>query len=119
MEKVYVQTYSVCAEPESLPEKLEKLASIGYSGVEFAGYGGLNAKEMKKALADAGLVCVSSHVGMDNIIQDLEYLAELGAKMCIRDSQYTFGISQILLTDQDCWSVHQEQLCSYFDNMPC
>lgn len=80
MEKVYVQTYSVCAEPESLPEKLEKLASIGYSGVEFAGYGGLNAKEMKKALADAGLVCVSSHVGMDNIIQDLEYLAELGAK---------------------------------------
>lgn len=83
MEKVYVQTYSVGGEQGSLPEKLEKLASIGYSGVEFAGYGGLNAKEMKKALADAGLVCVSSHVGMENIIQDLEYLAELGAKMVV------------------------------------
>ena len=83
MEKVYVQVYSVGAEPESMPEKLERLASIGYSGVEFAGYGGLDAKEMKKALANTGLECVSSHIGLNNIQQELEYLAEIGSKMAV------------------------------------
>lgn len=90
MEKVYVQTYSVHSEPVSMPEKLMKLAGLGYSGVEFAGYGGLNAKEMKQALTDAGLVCVSAHVGMDNIINDLEYIAELGSKMIVCPG-YHFG----------------------------
>ena len=83
MEKVYVQVYSVGAEPESMPEKLERLASIGYSGVEFAGYGGLDAKEMKKALANTGLECVYSHIGLNNIQQELEYLAEIGSKMAV------------------------------------
>jgi len=42
---------------------LEKLGKngMGYSGVEFAGFGGLSADEMKKALTDNGLRPLASH----------------------------------------------------------
>ena len=41
----------------------EALSAIGYKGVEFAGYEGLDAKSIRKMLDDSGLKAVGSHVG--------------------------------------------------------
>jgi sugar phosphate isomerase/epimerase len=66
---------------------LERVAAMGYRTVEFAGYGGVKAAEMAKALGRTGLQAVSSHVGLERIGEDLEgeiaYLQELGAKYMV------------------------------------
>ena len=48
---------------------LEKLGNkgMGYTGVEFAGFGGLTANEIKKAIADNGLKPVSSHTSIQRL----------------------------------------------------
>lgn len=43
------------------------VAKMGYDAVEFAGYGGLAAKDMKKLLGDLGLVCAGTHEGFDRL----------------------------------------------------
>ena len=57
---------------------LEKLGNkgMGYTGVEFAGFGGIPVDEMKKALADNGLKAVSSHVSLERLTGDLDYEIE-------------------------------------------
>ncbi len=66
---------------------LKAIAEMGYNGVEFAGYGDLSAKEMKKILDDFGLDGVSSHIGMDklegNLDAEIEYLNTIGAKFIV------------------------------------
>lgn len=42
---------------------VEKVAKMGYKGVEFAGYGGLKPAEMAKLLKDNGLTAYGSHIG--------------------------------------------------------
>ena len=44
---------------------LRRVAQIGYTSVEFAGYGNLTAQEMSALLAETGLYPVSTHVGID------------------------------------------------------
>ncbi|WEG11843.1 sugar phosphate isomerase/epimerase [Pullulanibacillus sp. KACC 23026] len=51
---------------------LKRVAELGYNGVEFAGYGGLTASELKNVLADLGLKASSSHVPLDRITNHLE-----------------------------------------------
>lgn len=83
MEKIGLQLYSI----KELTEKdflgtLKQVAGIGYTGVEFAGYFGTPAKELKKALADFGLDPAGSHLGihqlMDQLESCIEYSKELG-----------------------------------------
>lgn len=86
MEKLNVQMYSLGWEnKDPMPESFKKLAAMGYTGVEFAGsnYGDMSVEEMKKALADAGLTAVSSHVSMDKMEEDIPYVAAIGAKMIV------------------------------------
>jgi len=63
---------------------LRKVAELGYEGVEFAGYGGLTADEMKALLEETGLRAIGSHVGMDRLKADLQgeidYLKVIGGK---------------------------------------
>lgn len=63
---------------------LKKVADIGYEGVEFAGYGGLQASELKTVLNDLGLKAASSHVSIDelekNLISVIEYQHAIGNK---------------------------------------
>lgn len=66
---------------------LEKVAEIGYKGVEFAGYGGFSASELKKYLDRLGLVPTGSHVGID-LLKDrldevIEYSIEIGNKYIV------------------------------------
>ena len=46
---------------------LQRVAHIGYAGVEFAGYGNLNSTEMSALLAETKLKAVSTHLGLDGL----------------------------------------------------
>ena len=70
-----IQLYSVKDETaEDFIGTLEKLGKngFGYTGVEFAGFGGVSAEEMKKALADNGLKAVGSHAMTDKLLENLD-----------------------------------------------
>ena len=44
-----------------------KLKALGFDGVEFAGYHGLSAEAIRKALDDAGLVATGCHMGLGDL----------------------------------------------------
>lgn len=46
---------------------LQRVANIGYAGVEFAGYGNLNSTEMSALLAQTKLKAVSTHLRLDEL----------------------------------------------------
>jgi sugar phosphate isomerase/epimerase len=83
MNNIALQLYSI----KELTEKdflgtLEKVAEIGYNGVEFAGYFGTTAKKLKKTLDSVGLKASGSHIGIDQLTTNLngliEYSLEIG-----------------------------------------
>jgi len=51
---------------------LKKLAGMGYTGVEFAGYGGLSAQEMKDVLTANSLKPVGAHIRFENLTDHLD-----------------------------------------------
>ena len=63
--KTAVQMYSLhkYVATVGMKKALEDVAKIGYKGIEFAGYGGLDAKTLRKILDDNGLVACGTHVG--------------------------------------------------------
>ncbi|MGQ9729685.1 MAG: sugar phosphate isomerase/epimerase family protein [Candidatus Zipacnadales bacterium] len=68
---IAVQVYSVRKEAEAdLPGVLAAIAKMGYEGVEFAGYYGHSAEEIRKMLEDNGLQCCGTHVGIDTLLDD-------------------------------------------------
>jgi len=85
-----IQLYSVHDETgRDFTGTLKKLGNkgFGYTGVEFAGYGGLSVEEMKKVLSDNGLVPIGSHVGVERLLNNLDeeiaYNAAVGTKYII------------------------------------
>ncbi|MBO7406592.1 MAG: sugar phosphate isomerase/epimerase [Clostridia bacterium] len=81
MKKVGLQLYSVGGDmARSVPETLKRVAELGYSQVEFAGYFGVDAKEMTRMLDEYGLEAVSSHANVvGNLDAELEYMNTVGA----------------------------------------
>jgi sugar phosphate isomerase/epimerase len=80
---VALQMYTVRAEAAlDFTGVLEKIARIGYRGVEFAGYGGLSAGELAGDLERLGILPAGTHVGLEALEKDLDgviaYSAELG-----------------------------------------
>lgn len=47
---------------------IKKIAEMGFGGVEFAGFFGHSAKQVKSVLDSCGLKAVSAHVGYDEIV---------------------------------------------------
>ncbi|HLH78770.1 MAG TPA: sugar phosphate isomerase/epimerase, partial [Chthonomonas sp.] len=84
-----LQLYSVreqCA--KDLPGVLKAVAQMGYEGVEFAGYHGYGAAELRKMLDDFGLKCCGAHVGIETLLGDelaksIEFHKTLGNKFLI------------------------------------
>ncbi|HEX6971628.1 MAG TPA: sugar phosphate isomerase/epimerase [Limnochordia bacterium] len=66
---------------------LREVADAGYHGVEFAGYGGLTARDLRQILDDFGLKAAGSHVGFDALRKDIErqldYNRELGSRYIV------------------------------------
>ena len=85
MKNTYVQLWSVREDLEKdYKGVLRQIASIGYSGVEFAGnYGGLSASALKELMRDLKLEALSAHVTSDNVAAFLDYAVELGLKYII------------------------------------
>lgn len=78
-----LQLYSVRdAMEQDYMGTIEKVAAYGYTTVEFAGYGGYSAAELKAKLDDLGIQAISTHTGMetlegDALIPTMEFLREL------------------------------------------
>ena len=70
---VGLQLYSVRKLlPNDYAGTLKQLAAIGYREVEAAGFFGHSADEVKAAMANAGLRCVSAHYPMTELQKDLD-----------------------------------------------
>lgn len=84
-----VQLYSLrdaCA--QDFPATLRKVADIGFKAVEFAGYHGHSAKEIRQILDDCGLVSAGTHTSLDSVSDDnlkatAEFNAELGCSFLV------------------------------------
>ena len=70
--KIALQLYSVhdYTKQVGLEKTLADVAEIGYAGVEFAGYWGHGAPEIRRMLADNGLAACGTHVGRDALAGD-------------------------------------------------
>lgn len=65
---VGLQLYSLRVECKNdLPGMLAAVSKIGYKGVEFAGYHGRSAKDLRTMLDDNGLVACGTHTPYDSI----------------------------------------------------
>lgn len=85
MIKIAYQVYSAREEAEKdLGQVLRALAALGYDGVEFAGFYGKSAREVRALLDETGLSPVSSHVAFHDIERDMfgviAYHLEVGCK---------------------------------------
>jgi sugar phosphate isomerase/epimerase len=86
---VALQLYSVRHECErDLPGTLASVAKMGYDGVEFAGFYGYSAGDLRKLLEDNGLKTAGAHVGLDTLSGDelarsIDFHRELGNRFLI------------------------------------
>jgi sugar phosphate isomerase/epimerase len=102
------------------PGTLRKMATLGYQsmemcsppGYESSGFGPLmklKAKEMKQIINDAGLICQSSHYGMDELRKHLDeritFALESGQTQMILSS---FGLPQSATLDD--WMKAADEL---------
>ncbi len=85
MTKIGLQLYSIREQLEQdFFGGLEKVKQAGYDCVEFAGFYGHSAGELKAALADIGLEPYSVHARVDQNPQELaRFAAELGLRYVI------------------------------------
>jgi sugar phosphate isomerase/epimerase len=86
---VGLELYSVRNEcKEDFPGTVAKVAKIGYRGVEFAGYWGRSAKDIRKMLDDNGLVACGSHTPYEDLLSNkidatIEFNQVIGNKFII------------------------------------
>ena len=66
-----LQLYSVREDAKrDLPGVLAAVSKMGYDGVEFAGYYGHSAGDIRRMLDDNGLKCCGTHTGLDTLLGD-------------------------------------------------
>jgi len=86
---IALQLWSVREDCErDLAGTLKAVAEMGYDGVEFAGYYGRSADELREMLDDLGLEVAGSHLGLpqlqgDELGQTVEFNKALGSKYLI------------------------------------
>ena len=86
---VGLQLYSLRNEcKKDLPGMLAAVSKIGYKGVEFAGYHGRTAKDLRQMLDDNGLVACGTHTPYESVLGDklpetVEFNRVIGNKFLI------------------------------------
>ena len=71
--KIALQLYSVRDDAkEDLYGTLKRVKAFGYTGVEFAGLHGHDPLEVKAMCQELGLVPISAHVPLDDLMADME-----------------------------------------------
>jgi sugar phosphate isomerase/epimerase len=102
---IALQLYSLrddCA--KDLPGTLTAVGKLGYQAVEFAGYHGRNAQQLRKLLDQSGLKCCGTHTGLETVLGDnlqrtIEFNKTLGNKFLIvpwMDHKKYFGTAQAI-----------------------
>lgn len=91
--KVGIQLYTLRDETKNdFLGTIRKVADMGYQAVEFAGFFGVPAKELRKFVEDCGLLAPSAHIGIDftdlshmesELSEQIEYALELGLEYVI------------------------------------
>lgn len=112
MKKIGLQMYSLRQyTKDDLIGTLKKVAGIGVKGIEFAGYFGHGAGELKTVLADLGLQPAGSHVGWGLLNEEtgdlgevIDYSAELGEPYIICP-----GLPREMTNSRDAWLQTAEQ----------
>jgi sugar phosphate isomerase/epimerase len=83
--KISLQLYSLRDACQSdLLGTIQRVGDMGYDGVEFAGFFGHSAEDIRKTLDAAGLVCSGTHVGLlglsdDDFKASMEFHQAIGA----------------------------------------
>lgn len=86
---VGVQLYSVRHQfPQDMPGTLDRLAEMGFEGVEFADYFDRSAAELRGMLDQRGLLCCGTHVYMEDLEGDrftetVDFAETIGAEYLI------------------------------------
>src|SRR5437879_859776 len=86
---VGLEMYSLREECKTdLPGMLAAVSKIGYKGVEFAGYHGRTAAELRKMLDDNGLIACGTHTPFDTVkgdklMETVEFNRVIGNKFII------------------------------------
>lgn len=86
--KIALQLYSVrdcCNTAEEFIQTLKAVKKLGYDGVEFAGYHGLSAQELKNHLTEIGLDAVASHESVDQLENHLDELIAYNNTICCKN----------------------------------
>jgi sugar phosphate isomerase/epimerase len=84
-----LQLYTVRGEcGKDFPGTVAAVAKMGYAGVDFAGYYGRTAPQLKQLLDDNGLKCCGSHIGLGTMRGDalkgtVEFHKAIGNKFLI------------------------------------
>ena len=72
-DQISLQLYTVREETaRDMPATLRRISEIGYPAVEFAGFGGLSAEDLRNILDDLGLRTSGAHVPFDSWQSDPE-----------------------------------------------
>ena len=84
-----------------LPGMLAAVAKIGYKGVEFAGYHGRSAQELRKMLDDNGIVACGTHTPYESVLGDklketVEFNRVIGNKFLIVPSMSAHSKQSLL-----------------------
>ncbi|MCH5197554.1 MAG: sugar phosphate isomerase/epimerase [Oscillospiraceae bacterium] len=85
--KFAVQLYSLrhhISSGEDLLAILERVKELGFDGVEFAGFQGLSAEDLRAKLDETGLKCVGAHMSIndmreENLQNSINYIKTLGS----------------------------------------
>ena len=106
---VGLQLFSIRHECEKLdgknfPAVVEAVAKMGYQAVEFAGYYGYEAAELRRILDDHGLLCCGAHVGIHTLMGDelprsIEFHRTLGNRFLIVP-----GLPEEFRASADAWA---------------
>ena len=71
--QIALQLYSLRTEfEEDYKNTLKRVSDLGFDGVEFAGFYGIDANEMKETLDEYNLKAAGSHTSYELLLQDLE-----------------------------------------------
>ena len=106
-DQISLQLYTVREHTASdMPATLRRLAEIGYTAVEFAGYGGLSPSDVRTVLDDLGLRVSGAHVPLESwetdpeaVISDMHALDSAHAIVPIipperRDEEAVAGLAE-------------------------
>jgi sugar phosphate isomerase/epimerase len=101
---IALQLYSVREDcQKDLPGTLASVAGMGYEGVDFAGYYGYEAKELRAMLDDLGLRAAGCHTGLSTLMGD--ELARTVAFNQILGNRYLVvpGLAEEYRNSRDAW----------------